>query len=252
MEKIIVANWKMHPATREDAVALFSRILPVSSPAVEVVICPPFVYLGYLQELLHSSSSIFLGGQDVFWHDPVGAYTGSISPQMLRSFGATYCIVGHSERRRDFLETDVIVGKKMRAALEAGLIPIVCVGESSVVRQQGLSETKAFLRKQLETIFSYYRPFPERRICVAYEPLWAIGTANADDASITNEIADYIKGVLGGLAGLSPLLLYGGSITSQTISPFILADQIDGVLVGGASLTDDFLSIIAAFSPSEH
>jgi triosephosphate isomerase len=248
MEKIIIANWKMHPATKEDAGALFSRITFASLSSIDVVVCPPLIYLSYIQELSSINSHVFLGAQDVFWYDPVGAYTGSVSASMLLSSGATYCIVGHSERRRDFLETDAIVGKKMRVALEAGLIPIVCIGESSSVRNQGLSETKAFIRKQLETIFSYYRPFPDRRICIAYEPLWAIGTALADDAYVTNEIADYIKGVLGGLAGVSPFLLYGGSVTSQTVSPFVSADQIDGVLVGGASLTDDFVRIIDAFS----
>ena len=215
MKPFIVANWKCNPASLKGAKLLFDsvarRIKNVRK--VEVVICPPFIYLSNIQ---HLKSNIQLGGQDCFWEEK-GAYTGEISPSMLKDLGVEYVIIGHSERRKYLKETDEMVNKKIEAALKQGLKPILCIDKISQ------------LKKDLEGVI------------IAYEPLFAIGTGKPCSIGKAKKMRILIKK---NLKRGAPIL-YGGSVNSQNAQDYIKKAGFQGLLVGSASLNSkEFLSIV--------
>ncbi|TAM79977.1 MAG: triose-phosphate isomerase [Chloroflexota bacterium] len=243
---IIVANWKMH-TTPDEAGSLAGRIA-AACPALEVtrVICPPFVALAAVGSAL-SGTGIAVGAQNVH-QERAGAYTGEVAAPMLAGL-ATWCIVGHSERRRDFGETDALVGRKLRRCLEARLRPILCVGEQLTDREAGRAETVVCsqLAGALEGIDQ--GAANEGGLVVAYEPVWAIGTGQFAAGSDAGEMAATIRAGLGDLGWSSAAevpVLYGGSVTAATIGQFLAEPSVDGALVGGASLKVEEMAGIVA------
>ena len=246
--KTVVANWKMNVGTRE-AVALARGVLlglRGRSCFPEVVLCPPFTALGEVRKVV-ARTHASLGAQDLFWED-AGAFTGEVSARMLLEHGVSHVIVGHSERRMHLGETDEMVGKKVRAALEAGLNPILCVGESAAQRDAG--EQEAVVAKQLEAALPEGRPKGSARLLVAYEPVWAIGTGRSASvadavtmhAFIRSHAAKAAPSAAGRLA-----VLYGGSVTGENAYGFLREKEVDGVLVGGASVKlTEFSDILKA------
>ncbi len=239
-KKLIVANFKMNmPDLR--------HWRGFRAPKnVEVVVCPPFPYLGLVSNILKPKTSNLkphIGAQDVFWEDS-GAFTGEVSPEMLKDLKIEYVIIGHSERRRWLGETDEMINKKVLAALRIGLKVVLCVGESLAVRRKGLSAAKRFvanqLRKDLKDIKKILHSkfyILNSRLIVAYEPIWAIGTGRADKPADTAEMARFVKDLLRSKFHiLNSRVLYGGSVTSKNAEQFLKMDEIDGALVGGASL----------------
>ncbi|MGE5550297.1 MAG: triose-phosphate isomerase [Bacteroidota bacterium] len=233
---IIAGNWKMYktiPAARHlvgELVAAVGR-----EERVEVVICPPFTALSAVAPLL-SGSRLALGAQDVFWLDE-GAYTGEVAPAMLTDIGCTYVIIGHSERREHFHETNSSVNQKTRAALTHGLTPIVCVGESLAQREAG--ETQAFVEGQVRTGLAGLGE-KATQVVVAYEPIWAIGTGRSSSGADANEVIRLIRATLAEMYGERAAdairILYGGSVKPGNIKEYMSYQDIDGALVGGASL----------------
>jgi triosephosphate isomerase len=234
---LLAGNWKMH-GTRREAVAL-ARALAEAVGAVrerEVVVAPPFTALEAVAQVL-AGSRIGLGAQNVHW-EAKGAFTGEVSAPMLREAGCTHVIVGHSERRQYFGETDATVGKRLRAALAGGLTPIVCVGETLAEREAG--ETAAVIARQVAAALAGLAPTDVARCVVAYEPVWAIGTGRTATPAQAEEVHAAIRRQVAGLvsepvaAGLR--ILYGGSVKPDNIDALMAEGDIDGALVGGASL----------------
>ena len=247
MRQMIAGNWKMNGLTA-DAEALARAIrtgLGDAPPASDVLLCPPFTQIATVGRIL-AGSRIGLGAQDCTMHDR-GAHTGDIAPPMLRDVGATHVILGHSERRQDHSEIDETVREKCVAALRAGLIPIVCVGESEEQRSAGRAEDVVGwqIKGSLPDGFAGF---------VAYEPVWAIGTgrnaAEADIAAMHGFLrAELVRQL--GEDGRSIPLLYGGSVNAGNAASLLRVPEVGGALVGGASLkADDFLSIVRAAPPS--
>ncbi len=231
---IVAGNWKMN-TTAETARQLISAIRGAgvdSVSGVEKVICPPFVYLQLAVEA-SAGSSIKVGAQNMHWEEK-GAFTGEISPPMLQGL-VDYVILGHSERRQYFGETDEGVNKKLRAAINAGLIAIVCVGETGPQHQAG--ETEAVLRRQVKGAFEG-ADAPGTTV-VAYEPVWAIGTGVAATPGDAQNAIGFIRRELGAIIGAAAAevrILYGGSVTPDNIAQYVSQPDVDGGLVGGASL----------------
>ncbi|MDO8664636.1 MAG: triose-phosphate isomerase [Candidatus Liptonbacteria bacterium] len=253
MEKLIVANWKENPASLKEAVSLVRQIEKGISKANknEVVIAAPFPFLLAVKEILKHAK---LGAQNVFWEDG-GAYTSEVSPSMLKNSGVEYVIIGHSERRR-LGETDEMINKKIIATIKAGLKPILCVGEHFETRKRGLAAAKNFvkdqLKKDLKNLPTTHYPLLTSRLIVAYEPIWAISTnknAHADKPEDSLEMIRFIKSFLASKPyTLNPRVLYGGSVTSRNAKSFLQYKEIDGALVGGASLkAEEFKKIIRNF-----
>jgi triosephosphate isomerase len=246
---IVAANWKMHttPADAGDlarTIAARTRVADVTR-----VICPPYVSLAAVRDALaESDPDVGVGAQNVH-HELQGAYTGEISAPMLVGL-ASWVIVGHSERRRDAGETDEVIGRKVGRAVEAGLRPILCVGELLGEREAGIQD--AVVDRQLRSALGPHDPaaLDEGGLVIAYEPVWAIGTgrnASGHDAAM---MAGAIRAILSGLdwaAGADRVpILYGGSVTSANIAEFLAEPSIDGALVGGASLKPDEMAGIVA------
>ena len=248
MRKPFVAgNWKMNK-TVEQASVLTQQLLPglQQIPEVEKVICPPFTSLMILSAQL-SGTGIGLGAQNLHWAES-GAYTGEISPQMVREF-CSYVILGHSERRAYFGETDETVNKKLKAALALGLVPIVCIGET--LQQYESGKTDAVITRQILEGFKEIEPASASLIVVAYEPVWAIGTGKAAtgegaNAVVRNTIRPALSQLFGSGLAQNLRVLYGGSVTGANAAEFFQQQEIDGALVGGASLKDDFIKIVEA------
>jgi triosephosphate isomerase len=225
--KIVAGNWKMHPGGRALATAIRER---VGSSRAAVLLFPAFPYLREVAEAV-AGSGIAVGGQDLYWEER-GAFTGAVSAAMLREVGCSHVIVGHSERRRLFGDTDAAVAGKVRAALAAGLTPVLCVGETLAERDAGYAQRR--IRSQVEAAF---RP----GCVVAYEPVWAIGTGRA----ASPEDAAAAAGTVREAAGPDVVVLYGGSVTAANCSAFFRVT--DGALVGGASLdAEGFAAIVRA------
>ena len=218
----------------------------INSNKVDVVICPPFVAISEISILLEENESdIKLGAQNIFYEDK-GAYTGEIAPSMLFDLGVEYVIIGHSERRQYFGETNETVNKKVLKAIETGLIPIMCVGESLDQREAG--ETFDLVRKQIiEGLKSVTKEQAERCV-IAYEPIWAIGTGKTATSEQAEEVCKYIREILAELYGGSTAneirIQYGGSVTKENAKELFSMPNIDGGLVGGASLKEDFERIV--------
>ena len=241
--KIIAGNWKMNK-TPQEAVALINELKPLLANAeAEVVFCPPAVSLAAALEAT-KGSNIGIGAQNMYFEES-GAFTGEIAPNMLTEMGVKYVILGHSERRQYFAETDETVNKKVLKALEHGLIPIVCVGESLEQREQGITEDLVRLQTKIAL-----RSVPAERakeVVIAYEPIWAIGTGRTATNEQAEEVCAAIRKVLkelyGGVAE-EIRIQYGGSVKPSNAKEIFGMPNIDGGLVGGASLTKDFAGIV--------
>jgi len=239
----IAGNWKMNTTVDEAAALVSSMIGDLSNEtAVDVVLCPPFVSLYRISELI-AGTSVRLGAQDMYFKEK-GAYTGEISPLMLRPL-CQYVILGHSERRQIFGETDSQVNQKVKAALAAGLTPIFCIGET--LEENDAGKTGEVLTRQVREGLKDIPAGVE--VVVAYEPIWAIGTGRAaagvQAGKTIGLIRSEIVGVLGKEKAEGTRILYGGSVTAANIAEFISEPQIDGALVGGASLkAADFTGIV--------
>jgi triosephosphate isomerase (TIM) len=240
---LIAGNWKMNTTVAEAAElvkAMKEKLHPIAG--VEKVLCPPFISLTTVKDLI-KGTSIKLGAQNMYFEHS-GAYTGEVSPTMLVGL-CEFVILGHSERRGYFGETDQLVNKKVKAALGAGLIPIICVGES--LEQNNAGETVSVVTRQVKAAFDGIAL--AKKTVVAYEPIWAIGTGRAatgDQANATIKvIRDTAAQIYGDSVGKAMRILYGGSVNSANIAEFIKQPEIDGALVGGASLkAPDFLGIV--------
>ncbi|MGA9853895.1 MAG: triose-phosphate isomerase [Gammaproteobacteria bacterium] len=244
---LVAGNWKMN-GTRESTAQLVHAILQDAElPAkAEVVICPPFVYLTEIARLV-KGSALVLGAQDMCAEDN-GAYTGEISGSMLRDVDCRYVIVGHSERRSLFAEDDALVARKFMAALKAKLTPILCVGETLDQRQR--SETHAVIMRQLSAVLDAAGNHAFEQAVVAYEPVWAIGTGKTATPAQAQEVHALIRAVISARdarIGSALRLLYGGSVKASNAAELFRMPDIDGGLVGGASLEAyEFLAICAA------
>lgn len=245
---LIVGNWKMYQTTAQ-AVALVEllRTLVGDMLEVEVAVCPPFTALPGVAKALEGSR-IGLGAQDMHW-EKEGAFTGEISPVMLTDVGCRYVILGHSERRQYFGETDPQVNRKLKAALEHRLVPILCVGEALEERKDG--RTLQVVEVQLKGGLSEVGPQAAEGMAIAYEPVWAIGTgltATPDQAvEVHAFIRNYLAKAWGKAAATTIRILYGGSVKPDNIDALMTEVEIDGALVGGASLKADAFARIVRF-----
>jgi len=243
---LVVGNWKMHNTVAEArhlATALVRSDLP---SGVEVAVCPPFTALADISRLL-TGSPVRLGAQDVFW-EPRGAYTGEISPAMLTDLGCRFVIVGHSERRQHFGENDEVVTRKVRASFAHGLVPILCVGERLDERDAG--QTERVVTRQVEIVMAVLPADQISPLVIAYEPIWAIGTGRAATGQEANRVVGLIRETLGrkdATSAAETRILYGGSVTPANAAEFSHQPEIDGALVGGASLdAAKFLAVVNA------
>jgi triosephosphate isomerase len=246
-QPFIAGNWKMHK-TLAEARALARDIRQGAAPGrrAEVALGPPFTALAAVAAEL-DGSGLRLAAQDTFW-EKQGAYTGAISPGMLADVGCHYVIVGHSERRQHFGDTDAIVNKKLTAVAAAGLTPILCVGETQAERQA--EQTLKVVRGQLERGLGAFLPGTGNALVIAYEPVWAIGTGLTATPEQAQSVHHFIRSLLREFLG--PVaeairIQYGGSVTPDNAATLLAQPDIDGALVGGASLKPElFLPIIAA------
>lgn len=230
-KRLIVANWKMNPQTYSAAESLAGSVAKSAAKlrSVDVVLCPPYVWLADLASKY--GSRVVFGSQDVFWQEQ-GAYTGEVSPRMLKHVGARAVIIGHSERRRYLGETDEMVNRKVHAAMKRGLRVILCIGETLAERRRG--HTPAVLRLQLKKDLAGIAKshLQGSRVVIAYEPVWAIGTGLPETPKNANAAAAFIRKVL----GEDIRVLYGGSVNARNIGNYLAMPEISGALVGGASL----------------
>ena len=249
---IIAANWKMHKTHLEaiQAVQKLSYLLDRDDPErVEIVICPPFTALRSIETVLQSDRLPYgLGAQDVHWEEE-GAFTGEVSPGMLEALRVSYVIVGHSERREHFGESDEIVNRKVRAALRHGLAPILCVGETLQERDMGGTQEK--VTGQITRGLASVSEEDARRLVVAYEPIWAIGTGRNSEPADAGGVIGLIRRTVASLysdeTAASLRVQYGGSVKAGNIRDFMAHPEIDGALVGGASLDPEELALIVKY-----
>jgi triosephosphate isomerase len=245
---LVAGNWKMNKTVAEarDLVSTMSAKLGEISN-VEKVLCPPFIAIPALSAMLEGSG-IGLGAQNMHWEEK-GAFTGEVAPGMVKEF-CQYVIIGHSERRTYFGETDQTVNKKLHAAIKAGLTPIVCVGET--LEQYEVGSTSGVVRRQISVGFAGVESHSAAGIVVAYEPVWAIGTGKASSGENANFVHQQVirpalSELFGGQAAELIRILYGGSVTAANATEFFAYPDIDGALVGGASLKpDEFVAITKA------
>jgi triosephosphate isomerase len=233
---LVAGNWKMNK-TNPEAVGLVRELLPalLPTPPCEVVLCPPVTALTEVALLL-AGTPVRLGAQNLHW-EAGGAYTGEVTGAMLRSAGCAYVIVGHSERRRLFGETDETVARKTRAAHAAGLAPVVCVGETLEERERG--ETESVVDRQLRAALFDLAPEALAQTVLAYEPVWAIGTGRTATPAQAQAVHAHLRGRLAerfGAPGATVRILYGGSATPETAGTLLAEPDVDGALVGAASL----------------
>ncbi len=245
----MAANWKMHKTHLEaiQAVQKLSYLLDKDdSERVEVVICPPFTGLRSVQTLIEGDRLAFqLGAQDVHWEDQ-GAFTGEVSAPMLAALKIAYVIVGHSERREHFGETDAQVARKVRAVHDHGMAPILCVGESLEERESGRTTDK--VTRQIREDLSKVGPDEAARTVIAYEPIWAIGTGRAcnptDAGEVIRAVRDTLETMYSTDVAETVRVQYGGSVKAGNIREFMAHPEIDGALVGGASLDPEEFALI--------
>lgn len=234
---ILAGNWKLNKTIREaiETVELLKRRLSDITSA-DIVVCPPFTAIASVADVL-SSSNIAVGSQDVYWEEK-GAFTGEVSSTMLKEAGAKYAVIGHSERRQFFHETHETVNKKTKAALAAGLVPIVCVGELLAEREAG--KTFKVLEEQVKGAFAGFSAAQMGPVVLAYEPVWAIGTGKVATPAQAQEAHAFIRGQIKNLFGAETAgairIQYGGSVKPDNIATLMQEPDIDGALVGGASL----------------
>jgi triosephosphate isomerase len=243
---LIAGNWKMYKTINEAmqlANGLKRELLDFMK--AEVAVCPPFTNLSAVYEVV-METNIKLGAQDLFW-EKEGAYTGEISPIMLKDCGCEYVIIGHSERRKYFSESDEFVNNKIKTALEVGLLPICCVGEVLEQREEG--KTIEVIQRQLEGAFKELLPRDMTNVVIAYEPVWAIGTGKTATPDQAQEVHKFIRSWLESKFSKETAdklrILYGGSVKPGNIAELMKQEDIDGALVGGASLeVTSFASLV--------
>jgi len=251
MRKPFVAgNWKMN-TNSQTSIELVERIasgsIEAASQSVTVAVCPPFVYLQSVAKAL-SSSNIAIGAQDIYF-EPEGAFTGEISASMLKDVGCSYCLCGHSERRHVIGESDELINKKVTAAIGGGLLPILCVGE--LLEEREASQTNDVVTRHVKKGLAGLSAEKLQAVTIAYEPVWAIGTGLTATPDQAQQVHDFIRNLLGQMYDEKTAgeirILYGGSVKPGNAAELMSQKDIDGVLVGGASLkADDFLAIIQA------
>ena len=247
---LVAGNWKMHGSRVENA-RLIEELLAgfPARPAATCVVCPPFVYLQEAARLLRDSA-ISLGGQDVC-ADTQGAFTGEVSAAMLKDVGCEYVIVGHSERRLLYRESDQLVARKFGAALAKGLVPILCVGEQLADREAG--RMREVVARQLDVVLELSGAGALEQAVVAYEPVWAIGTGRNASPEQAEEVHAFIRARIGARdarIAAATRILYGGSVKAGNAAELFAMPDVDGGLIGGASLkADEFLTILAAAGP---
>jgi len=247
---IMAGNWKMHH-THLEAIQVVQklsyRLGSEDYERCDVVVCPTFTSLRSVQTVIEADSlPIGLGAQDVHWEEN-GAFTGEVSPVMLAKLGVSYVIVGHSERREYFGESDDVVNRKVKAVLAHGMTPIMCVGETLQEREGG--QTAAKVSRQVQAGLDGLSPKQVAGLVIAYEPIWAIGTGRNATPEDANETIGTIRSMVAGLAGegssAAVRIQYGGSVKPGNIAALMAQPEIDGALVGGASLeADDFAQIV--------
>jgi triosephosphate isomerase len=232
---ILAGNWKMHKnilETKDFLRQFHENAIPDDR---EVVICAPFPSLPWLTEACEGTA-IQIGAQNVHW-ELEGAYTGEVSVEMLKALHVTHVIIGHSERRAYFAETDEMIGRKLRTALTAGLTPILCVGET--LEEKELRKTNEVVKRQIRTALEDVSPVEVGRLVIAYEPVWAIGSGLAATPDDAETVISYIRSLLPERYQDRVRLLYGGSVKPENIKTYMSQPNIDGALVGGASLDPD-------------
>ena len=243
-KKIVAGNWKMNK-TPSEAVALAKMLVPlVNTDKVDVVFCVPAIDIIPVAEAI-KGTKIALGAENMYFEES-GAYTGEISPAMLTDAGVKYVILGHSERRQYFAETDETVNKKVKKALEHDLIPIMCCGETLEQREKGI--TIDFIRTQIKCGLNGISKDDITKVVVAYEPIWAIGTGKTATSAEAEEVCAAIRGVLGKMYDKETAekirIQYGGSVNGKNAAELFAMPDIDGGLVGGASLKEEFKDIV--------
>ncbi len=246
---MVAGNWKMYK-TAEEGVILVQDLEPLVSRLwneVEIVVCPPYTALKSVSTVIELDRlALALGAQDVHW-ETEGAFTGAVAPRMLVDLLCDYVIVGHSERREHFGDTDVTVNKKAHAVFAAGMVPIVCVGESLETREA--EETESFVRTQVRAAIEGIAAEHASKLVIAYEPIWAIGTGRTPTPESANDVARTIRATVGATfdqsAAMSIRVLYGGSVNPENAGRFFAEPDIDGALVGGASLEAESFAAIA-------
>jgi triosephosphate isomerase len=249
-KKLIAGNWKMYKTpeqAKEFVIAFLPMVREHSRYDAEIVLCPPFVSIPAVVEAVRGSG-LEVGGQDMFW-EKEGAYTGAISAHMLRAAGCSHVILGHSERRQYFGETDDSVNRKLQAALAGGLKPIVCVGEVLAEREAGITED--VLRMQCGIAFREIGGAKAQPIIVAYEPVWAIGTGKTATPELAAEAHQVIRAqaaqAFGDKVAEQMRILYGGSVKPENAGALMSQPEIDGALVGGASLDPKSFAAIVEY-----
>ena len=244
-KKIIAGNWKMNK-TPSEAVALINELKPlVQNEDVDVVFCVPAISIVPAMEAA-KGTNINIGAENMYFEES-GAYTGEIAPNMLTDVGVKYVIIGHSERREYFAETDETVNKKVLKAFEHGITPIICCGETLEQREQGIAVD--FIRQQIKIAFLNVTADQAKEAVIAYEPIWAIGTGRTATAAQANETIGYIRSVVERVYGTevseAVRIQYGGSVNPSNIKELMAQEHIDGALVGGASLDpQSFLALV--------
>lgn len=247
-KQVIAGNWKMNK-THTEAESFIKEVrnnVPFKGD-VESVVCAPFPFLQKLVEET-MDSNVEIGAQNMYFEEK-GAFTGEVSPVMLRDLGVTYVVIGHSERRDVFGETDEIVNKKVHAAFEHELTPIVCVGES--LEQREADETMTHIENQITKAVEGLTDEQVKQLIIAYEPIWAIGTGRTASSEQANEVCAHIRKVVEKLSGMDAAeavrIQYGGSVKPANVDELLSQSDIDGALVGGASLeADSFLKLVEA------
>ena len=242
--KVIAGNWKMNMLPNE-AIEFIDKFAPlVKDTENEVILCVPYTDLFYAL-LTAQNTNIKIGAQNMHFEEK-GAYTGEVSAQMLKSIGVEYVIIGHSERRQYFGETDEMINKKAKAILAGGLIPIICCGETLEQREAGI--TDSWIAGQIKAALEGLSSEDVAKSVIAYEPIWAIGTGKTCDSDEANRVIAMIRNVVKEVAGAqaadSIRILYGGSVKPSTIEEQMSKSDIDGALIGGASLKADSLNEI--------
>ncbi|MDD5759148.1 MAG: triose-phosphate isomerase [Desulfobulbaceae bacterium] len=242
---LIAVNWKMHLSLSEAAALAEAISLSVATAACETVIAPPFTSISVVAEALRGSS-VMLGAQNCCWAEQ-GAFTGEISPLMLKELGCSMVIVGHSERRQLFHEDNRMVNRRLQGAMAAGLVPVLCIGET--LEQRQTDQTTAVLKEQLLECLSAVSVTDPSRLIIAYEPVWAIGTGQTASSQQAQDAHSFIRGILADMfektIATEIRILYGGSVKSDNVSALMAQADIDGALVGGAGLhIDSFAGII--------
>jgi triosephosphate isomerase len=252
---LVSGNWKMnndHLAAIRTVQDIGLRLEPADVASVDVSVHPPFVDLRSVQTVLEDRGiPVALGAQHCYYEEQ-GAFTGEVSPEMLESLGVSLVIVGHSERRRLFGQTDEEVRLTVPAILRHGMVPVICVGEDE--DERGRDETEQVLSRQVTAALEGLPPAQVESLVIAYEPVWAIGTGNAASPEDAQSGCAYVRSVVSGLAGEqageSVRVLYGGSVTAETASDLVSGKDVDGFLVGGASLRAvEFVAIVRATAP---